>query len=383
MKSGIVLSMLLVFAGLFCPAVQAEDREMSIRQLSAEIRLLRKQVKRQREEIARLTAENLQLKTGAAGVAASWVDMNALASAVRQAKPKKDYRGETVRWSLIVQKVQPDRETDGYVLLAKSKEGYLAMVVFPKEAQAKVTGLKRGQTVEVEGTIEGYTESVEEPNSRTTGSSRSERTRPENTVFLGVAVESLPAFGVKLTKPKLIAVHNDGVDIAGLAFNADNIIYLLDSSGSMIEILSDVKSDLLQSVDHLSEEQHFQIVSFSERHRGLSKKWLLATPGNKARAKKFLDPIRAQGQTEAIRTLKDIAKYTRFKKNAAVVLIMDGEVDDSLGALKAVKKLGVPVHALLYGAKPEEAVAFMKSVAKETKGTYRYVPERPRHARKK
>jgi hypothetical protein len=404
MKQRIVLIALVMWMGSFCPAVQAENAG---RKTGAPVRPaeVKPGVSAKKEQavpdseprpLTDMAAMALAVRKAKQDYLANprwsrkWRSMTTIQQTEALAeyearvvewkkKPKTDYRGKKVHWTLQVEDVQPSKATGGYVLLARSKEEYLTMAMWPKERRKEIAGLRRGQLVEIAGTIEDYGSAGEQPKpSRATGTthlSRLRRTRSVKPVFLGVEVASIPTFGVKLTDPKLIAAHDDGVEISGMIFRATNIIYLVDRSGSMTAIFGQVKDDLIQSVDRLSAKQRFQMVSFSDTRSSLAEALVSATPGNKARAKKFLGLQKAQGQTNAVRALHKIAKYAKSKKGTVVVLIMDGGTDDNPATLRAAKELGVPVHALLYGFRhPEEAVEFMKSVAKETKGQYQYVP---------
>ena len=374
--------MLLVSAGLFCPAVQAEDaqavsdaeRTPPLTGMDAMLLALRKakqeNVKDPRRSAQWRSMTKIQREDALAKYkvrVAEW-----------EKNSKKDWQGKKVNWLLRVEAVRPDKETGGYVLAAESREGYLAVARFPKEAQAQLASLKKGQSVSLVGTIEEYKDSGGGPLSLPARKSkRSLRRRgSRSVVFLGVVVESIPAFGVKLTNPIVIEGPNDGVDIAGLIFSANNIIYLVDRSGSMVETFGGVKGELLESIGRLWKGQRFQIVLLGEGPQPLFKTCVLATPDNKLSAKKRLAPSIAQGQTKMTPAIQEAAKYTRSGKNTAVVLITDGVPEDCPAVLKAAKELGVPVHAILYGTKFKAGVAFMKSVAKETNGTYRYVPAR-------
>jgi hypothetical protein len=378
MKSGIVLSMLLVLAGLFCPAAQAvgdAERTPPLTGMDAMLLAVRKAKQNNLKDPRRSAKWRSMTATQQEDALAKYKTR----VAEWEKKPKIDWRGKKVNWLLRVEDVRPDKETDGYVLTATSREGYLAMAMFSKESQAQIASLKTGQSVSLVGTIEDYKDSGGGPRPLPArGAKRSLRKRgARSVVFLGVAVESIPAFGVKLKDPKLITGATDGVDIAGLTFNANNVIYLVDRSGSMVDTFYGIKCELLESIGRLGKGQRFQIVLLGESQpRALFKTCVLATPDNKVRTKKLLASVIARGQTKPIPAIQEAAKYMRSKKNTAVVLITDYAPEDCPAALKAAKDLGVPVHAILYGTKSKAGAAFMKSVAKETKGTYRYVPPR-------
>ena len=380
MKSGIVLSMLFVLAGLLCPAAWAEDAQAvggaGSTPLLTGMDAMRLALRKAKQNNVKDPRRSAQWRSMAATQRGDALAKYKTRLAEWEKKPKTDWRGKKVCWLLQVEAVQPDKKTRGYVLTATSREGYLAMAMFPKESQTQLASLKTGQFVSLVGTIEEYKDSGGGPRpSSAWRSTRPSRHRPARSVpFLGGMVERIPALGVKLTNPKLIEGPNDGVDIAGLTFNANNIIYLVDRSGSMVETFGGVKRELLESIEHLWKGQRFEIILFGEEQpRALFKICVLATPENKVRAKKLLAPCIAEGMTNPIPAIQEVAKYTRPREKTAVVLITDAPAEDCPAALKAAKDLGVPVHALLYGPKSKAGVEFMKSVAKETNGTYRYV----------
>jgi hypothetical protein len=164
---------------------------------------------------------------------------------------------------------------------------------------------------------------------------------------------------------------------------ADNIVYVIDRSGSMTDTFETVKLEILRSIGELSHKQSYHIILFAEgqpledRTRQLKR----ATHGNKALADEFLYDIVAIGKTDPVPSLKRafrVLSGSRGSKNL-IVLLTDGAFDDSDEVRATMDKLNgdrtVRVNTFLYGNRPPEAVEAMKKIAQTHNGKYHFVQD--------
>ena len=166
---------------------------------------------------------------------------------------------------------------------------------------------------------------------------------------------------------------------------ADNIVYVIDRSGSMTDTFETVKHEMLRSIGRLRHEQSYHIILFAEGKplEDRSRQLKLATRDNKAVAYEFLNDIVAIGQTNPIPALKrafGVLAGARGKKSL-IVLLTDGAFDDSSQVLATIDQLNagrtVRVNTFLYGNRPPEAVETMKKIAQSHNGKYRFVHDGP------
>ena len=187
----------------------------------------------------------------------------------------------------------------------------------------------------------------------------------------------------------------DGKEIGmfGSKTMADNIVYVIDRSGSMTDTFETVKHEMLRSIGRLRHEttgkhrlqQSYHIILFAEGKpiEDRSRKLKRATRGNKALAYEFLNDIVATGQTDPIPALKrafGVLSGARSKKSL-IVLLTDGAFDDNDKVLATIDQLNagrtVRVNTFLYGNRPPEAVETMEKIAQSNNGKYHFVQDGP------
>ena len=170
---------------------------------------------------------------------------------------------------------------------------------------------------------------------------------------------------------------------------AQNVIFLMDISGSMQANLPSVKKELRKSLRQIKSPQTFHIVFFSEGKPLVLKNWTklkTATRKNKRSALKFIKTIDAAGSTDAVKSIEKAFKIyndsKRFlKKGTVMFLLTDGAFDDSEKVIKMVENMAaknkdVAICTFLYCDSEEdepEAVEILKKIAEITGGQYRYV----------
>lgn len=116
--------------------------------------------------------------------------------------------------------------------------------------------------------------------------------------------------------------------------NADNVIYLVDASGSMIRVFDEVRAQLIHSVNRLRTDQQFQVIlSGGGKTLGYpSGKLAAATSANKNSVVQFFNSKKARpsGNTNVLAALKHVFKTlppsgkATADKSTILVLVTDG-----------------------------------------------------------
>jgi Mg-chelatase subunit ChlD len=175
---------------------------------------------------------------------------------------------------------------------------------------------------------------------------------------------------------------------------SDDVIYVIDRSGSMIDTFDEVWRGMIKSFGSLmaseapapGNRKRFGVILFAQKKPQAVKegKLLTLTDGNFLKALDYLNNVIAVGQTDPLPALK-LAFETHFAAlNKAkpriqqIVLLTDGRFPDNKAVLDLVKKEcernpAVNVCTILYGNKPPVAVKVMKKITSYSVGTYRFV----------
>ncbi len=169
----------------------------------------------------------------------------------------------------------------------------------------------------------------------------------------------------------------------GSGRKAYNVVYVIDRSGSMVDTFDLVRQEMLRSIGRLRDTQRFHVILFSEGRplENPPRKLIPATRRNKKDVARFLSDVTPETRTQPISALQRAFAVLRgAKKHGKVIyLLTDGEFRNNAKVLHAVETLNaveskVHINTFLYGAKPPEAVAVMKDIAKTTGGRYTFVP---------
>ena len=176
-----------------------------------------------------------------------------------------------------------------------------------------------------------------------------------------------------------IGIRNPG---GGGGYN--DIIFVIDRSGSMVETFDALKANMLRMISFLDETRGFHVIMFSEGaplENGL-KRLARADRHHKEGVARFLDEVNCGGQTDplpAIRRAFDVAKESGPKRTVAILLLTDGAFPDNQKTEQLVADLNrgkkVHVYTYLYGSdRPDEQTeSMMKRIAQKNKGLYKYV----------
>ncbi len=152
---------------------------------------------------------------------------------------------------------------------------------------------------------------------------------------------------------------------------AKDVVYVVDRSGSMDEILRYVQRELNRSIGGLGRDQNFHVIFYSSGP-GVEmppRKLVPATEENKRAAATFVNRQFAEGATDPSDAL---AKA--FRNNPAVIfLLTDGDFDpavrDQIRLLNREKKVKVNTICFLYRTGEELAM----KIAAQNDGQYKYI----------
>jgi len=151
------------------------------------------------------------------------------------------------------------------------------------------------------------------------------------------------------------------------------LVYVIDRSGSMTDLIDYVKFKLNRSIAELNEEEHeFHVIFYSSGPpvEMPTRRLVRATRHNKALAGEFIDGIVPQGETDPVESIKRAFAV----RPDVIYLLTDDEFDrsvvDLVKRLNADKRVKVNTISFLYGPH-----AVLKEMAEQTGGTYTFVSE--------
>jgi hypothetical protein len=154
------------------------------------------------------------------------------------------------------------------------------------------------------------------------------------------------------------------------------IVFLCDSSGSMMNKFDALRVELRKAVDRLQPVQQFDIIFFSEdRYIALDNQLQNALPETKRKAYDMVEKISPHSTSNPIPGIR-----AAFAANPEVIFMLtDGdfpnnqEVRDEIKKLSAGKK--VIVNTIAFFDRGEDYEKLLKQIADDTRGTFRFVTE--------
>ena len=153
----------------------------------------------------------------------------------------------------------------------------------------------------------------------------------------------------------------------------DQIVFVIDRSGSMTDSIMYVKYELRRYISRLRPSQKFHVIFYSSGPalEMPSRKLLPATVGNREMAFDFIDGIVPIGGTDPA----DALKAAFALKPDVIHFLSDGEFDrkviNQIDKLNAGKKTQVNTVCFIYTA----GEFLLQEIAKRNNGAYRYVSE--------
>lgn len=168
-----------------------------------------------------------------------------------------------------------------------------------------------------------------------------------------------------------------GAGFFGSQGKGKTFVYVVDMSGSMTgERFRRAIAELMRSINKLDSEQKFYVYFFNDRAlpmfdprpaRGL----IPATSSNKSRAANWIRSRRPSSTTNPYFALEQALEM----KPEVIFFLTDGELDDPAEVRSMIQRRntsGVCIHTVAFES--EEGSATLQAIAKENKGTFRFVP---------
>jgi Ca-activated chloride channel homolog len=143
-------------------------------------------------------------------------------------------------------------------------------------------------------------------------------------------------------KPQLIRDFEDNVQSLSCAI-------LLDSTGSMADVLPNVKNSIVQLIDQLTPQDSVALYTFDQ---SMSVRQDFTT--NKAAAKRSVLRVRAGGRTALFDSLSEAGQeLSRRPGKKVLILFTDGDDNSSMlnatAAITRAERLGIPLYAVAEG----------------------------------
>jgi hypothetical protein len=154
------------------------------------------------------------------------------------------------------------------------------------------------------------------------------------------------------------------------------IVFLCDSSGSMITKFDALRAEIRKAVDGLKPVQEFDVIFFAgDSYLALDKQLVFALPENKRKAYEFLDTVAPHSSSDPIPGLR--AAFAAQPQ--LIFMLTDGDFPNNAAVLDEVRKLSarnkVMVNTIAFVDRGETYEKLLSDVAKETGGTFRFVGE--------
>lgn len=169
--------------------------------------------------------------------------------------------------------------------------------------------------------------------------------------------------------------------VFGSGGNAHQIVFVCDATGSMLNKLATVKDEMNKAIAALQPIQSFDIVFYQDKNKVEFKPSMVpATPDTKRQAEQFLEGVIAQGTTDPIPAIE-----LALKQHPQLMYFLTDAADfpDPDGVLNAIQKNNADhythINTILFVTdrteheKNQDSEAFMKKIATETKGKFRWV----------
>jgi hypothetical protein len=213
---------------------------------------------------------------------------------------------------------------------------------------------------------------------------------PDDAIGLAAAMGIEP----EVDPARLIGTRGDGTIFGGpgpghgpgpgpgSSGRAPDVVYLIDRSGSMVDMFEAVRREILRSIAGMSSDDRFHVVLFSDGKplEKLPRAMTLATDIAKVGMVKFLSPVRASGKTDPIPAINrafDAIGKGGTGRVAVIHLLTDGVFPNNDTVMKTIRRRNasgrVRINTILYGNRPPIAEEVMSRIASENGGTYRFI----------
>jgi hypothetical protein len=168
--------------------------------------------------------------------------------------------------------------------------------------------------------------------------------------------------------------------VFGNGGNARKIIFVCDSSGSMISKMASLKNELTKAITGLKAVQQFNVIFFQDNNALVLNKdgMMMASQDNKRSAYKYLDDVTTTSTSDPLPALR-----VAFKQQPQLIyLLTDGDFPDNKAVLEEIRKLDkdrkIKVNTIAFVNDKDtdtDFIPLLQSIAKETGGTFKHVAE--------
>ena len=168
----------------------------------------------------------------------------------------------------------------------------------------------------------------------------------------------------------------------GITGNAYHICYVVDRSGSMLDLFDGVIKEMRLSIGQLTPEQTFHVIFITDGPalENEARRLVPGTPEYKKSAANFLKTIKPQGQTDPEPALKrafEVLAQAPSGKGKIIYLLTDGEFRDNDKVLKylaaANADKSVRINTILYYFKNRSFEKVLGQIAKENGGVFKSI----------
>lgn len=281
-------------------------------------------------------------------------------------RKKKDFRGKSVSWTLKVCDVAKAKDGKSFTLTSKSPKGTEVTATVSAAAKDYMLKLKKGDSVRVRGIIAGY-----------------DFTKPPSIPGELFADHRPLQFSVEIKDASVMLTSDIPlVVLFEQKFEADKTIFLVDSSGSMVDKIDATRFEVAMSVSRLNPKQEFAVVFFKNARYPASIRLKKATDRNKAASKERALQVRAAGQSHMLPYLvKALKALAQGKEDCSICLMTDGVIgDDEVKKIfDAIKKYNpdnrvlINTFLLCEAEADKESTELLQTIAEFTGGEFSHV----------
>lgn len=173
----------------------------------------------------------------------------------------------------------------------------------------------------------------------------------------------------------------------GVSGSGSRFLYVMDRSDSMNGFdgapLRAAKTELLRSLQSLSERQQFQIIFYNDRPKpfqipGVPLEMITGESSHVQRAAQYVESVRAFGGTEHEAALKLALRMGPevifFLTDARIPRLSQPQLDE---IRRRAQRIGTTIHAIEFGPEPAApGSSFLRELAAQNNGQYQYIDVR-------
>ena len=168
----------------------------------------------------------------------------------------------------------------------------------------------------------------------------------------------------------------------GVGTPADQVVFVIDCSGSMLEVFDEVRREVLVSISRLRDEQQYCVILFAGGKAYISPPAKLSTPSRPAKlaTADFLSQARPLLTSDPLAAL-----HAAFEKLSGapgggpklIYLLTDGVFPDNDKVIGLIRQLNgdgrVAINTYLYTDRQGPAAAVMEQIARENRGQFKVI----------